>query len=54
MGKQGGEMAVSLVDGNGISDSPPVSPRRTVINFNPYVLRKLGLKPEIGGNRYPE
>ena len=28
MGRQGGEMAASLMDGNGISEIPPESPRK--------------------------
>lgn len=54
MGRQGGEMAASLVAGNGISDIPPASPRKTTVRSNPSVLRRLGLHPDIGGNRNSE
>jgi putative ABC transport system substrate-binding protein len=46
-GKQGGEMAASLIDGNGISDIPPESPRKTTVKSNPSVLRRLDLKPDL-------
>jgi len=54
MGKQGGEMAAALVAGDDISDIPPVSPRRTTVRSNPSVLRRLGLNPDIVGNRNSE
>jgi putative ABC transport system substrate-binding protein len=54
MGRQGGEMAALLVDGSGISDISPASPRKTTVRTNPSVLRRLGLKPELPGNRGPE
>jgi ABC-type uncharacterized transport system substrate-binding protein len=54
MGRQGGEMAASLVAGNGISRIPPESPRKTTVKSNPSVLRRLGLKPDSSGSRNPE
>jgi putative ABC transport system substrate-binding protein len=54
MGRQGGEMASSLVDGGRISDIPPASPRRSHVKSNPSVLRRLGLKPDLAGSRNPE
>lgn len=45
MGKQGGEMAASLMEGNGISDIPPESPRNTTVKSNPSILRRLDLRP---------
>jgi len=47
IGKQGGEMAASMIDGNGISDIPPESPRKTTVTGNPSVLRRLNLKPDL-------
>jgi len=54
MGRQAGEMAAQLVDGNGISEIFPASPRKTLVRVNPPVLRRLGLKPELSGSRGPE
>jgi putative ABC transport system substrate-binding protein len=54
LGKQAGEMVVSLVNGNGISEISPESPRKINVNSNPSVLRRLGLRPEISGNRSSE
>jgi putative ABC transport system substrate-binding protein len=54
LGKQGGEMAASLIAGNGISDIPPESPRKTTIKSNQSVLRRLGLNPDISDNRNSE
>ena len=42
-GRRGGDMAASLLDGENISDCPPVLPRRTVTGSNPVVLRRLGI-----------
>lgn len=47
MGRQGGEMAASLMDGNGISEIPPEVPRKTSVKSNLSVLRRLDLKPEL-------
>jgi putative ABC transport system substrate-binding protein len=54
LGRQGGEMASALVDGNSISDIPPASPRRSHVKSNPSILRRLGLKPDLVGSRNPE
>lgn len=54
MGKQGGKMAASLMEGNGISDIPPESPRKTTLRSNLSVLRRLNLNPELTGNRSAE
>lgn len=54
MGRQGGEMAASLMEGNSISDIPPASPRKTTVKTNPSVLRRLGLKPDTSGSRNQE
>lgn len=47
MGKQGGEMAASLMDGNGISEIPPEAPRKTSVKSNMSVLRRLDLRPDL-------
>jgi putative ABC transport system substrate-binding protein len=47
MGKQGGEMAASLMDGIEISAIPPQSPRKTTIKSNQSVLRRLDLNPGL-------
>lgn len=54
MGKQGGKMAASLMEGDGISDIPPESPRKTTLRSNLSVLRRLNLNPELTGNRSAE
>ena len=54
MGKQGGDMAASLMNGDGISEIPPESPRKTTVNSNPYVLRRLGLRRDLTGSVNPE
>ena len=54
IGKQGGEMAASLMKGEGISEIPPESPRRTSVKSNPSVLRLLNLKPDLSGFRSSE
>jgi putative ABC transport system substrate-binding protein len=54
LGKQAGEMAVSLVNGDRISEIPPESPRKINVNSNPTVLRRLGLRSEIPGGRNSE
>lgn len=54
MGRQAGEMAVSLINGRSISDIPPESPRRTTVRTNPSVLRRLGLRSDLAGIGYPE
>lgn len=54
MGKQGGEMAVSLMDGTGISNVIPESPRKTTVKSNPSVLRRLGLVPDLTYSRDTE
>jgi putative ABC transport system substrate-binding protein len=53
IGRQGGEMAASLVEGDSISDIHPESPRKTIVRTNPSVLRRLGLKPDLAGSRNP-
>ena len=45
MGKQGGDMAVSLMSGVGISRIPSEMPRKTTVRNNPSVLRRLNLNP---------
>ena len=54
MGRQAGEMVVSLMNGGSITDTPPESPRKTTVKTNPSVLRRLGLKPDFTGIRYQE
>ena len=54
MGRQGGEMVESLMGGSSISDIPPASSRKSIIKSNPSVLRRLGLKLDLAGNRSPE
>jgi putative tryptophan/tyrosine transport system substrate-binding protein len=54
MGRQAGEMAAALVEGDSISDIPPAFPRRSTVKSNPSVLRRLGLKPDLPGIRNPE
>lgn len=54
MGRQAGEMAASLVDGDSISDLPPAFPRKTTVKTNSSVLRRLGLNPDMAGSRNPE
>jgi putative ABC transport system substrate-binding protein len=49
MGRQGGEMALSLVNGARITEVPPQPPRKTSVTTNPAVLRKLEIKPDPGG-----
>jgi len=47
IGKQGGKMAASLMDGNVVSNVPPESPRKTTVKSNPSILRRLNLKPDL-------
>lgn len=54
IGKQGGEMAALLMEGKGISGIPPEPPRKTIVKSNLSVLRRLGLKPGLSGDRSPE
>lgn len=54
MGKQGGEMAATLMDGAGIADIPPQAPRKTSVRSSPSVLRRLGLNPELSAARSSE
>jgi putative ABC transport system substrate-binding protein len=54
MGKQGGEMAALLMDGEGVSEIPPESPRKTTVKSNPSVLRRLGIQPDLTGDRNSE
>lgn len=55
MGRQGGEMAARIMEGRGISDIPPESPRRTTVKSNQSVLRRLNLSPEsTSGSRSSE
>jgi putative tryptophan/tyrosine transport system substrate-binding protein len=54
MGRQAGEMAAQLMEGSSIFEIPTASPRKTSIKTNPSVLRHLGLKPELPGNRGTE
>lgn len=54
IGKQGGEMAASLLDGKRISEISPESPRKTTVKSNLSVLRRLGLKPDFGDKRSSE
>lgn len=54
IGKQGGDMAALLMEGKGISGIPPEPPRKTTVKSNLSVLRRLGLKPGLSGDRSPE
>lgn len=45
IGRQGGEMAAALMEGEGISGIPPESPRKTTVKSNLSVLRRLELRP---------
>lgn len=50
IGRQGGKMAASLMDGDRISNMPPQAPRKITIKSNPTVLRRLNLNPEQSGS----
>jgi putative ABC transport system substrate-binding protein len=54
LGRQGGEMIVTLLEGNGISAIPPATPRKTTVKSNLSVLRRLGLKQDSTGSRGAE
>jgi putative tryptophan/tyrosine transport system substrate-binding protein len=54
IGKQGGAMAASLMDGETISEIAPESPRTTTVKSNLSVLRRLELKPNLDGSRSSE
>ncbi len=54
IGKQGGKMAVSLMNGERISDIIPESPRTTTVKGNLSVLRRLELKPNLDDSRSTE
>jgi putative ABC transport system substrate-binding protein len=47
MGKQGGEMATSLLKGAGIAGIASELPRKTTIRSNSSVLHRLELKPDF-------
>jgi putative ABC transport system substrate-binding protein len=51
MGKQGGEMAASFMNGSAISYILPQAPRKTNLKINPSVLRRLNLNHELTGIR---
>lgn len=54
MGKQGGEMAVALMNGSRISSVTPASPRKTTIKTSVSVLRSLGIRLDVSGSRNRE
>jgi putative ABC transport system substrate-binding protein len=54
MGKQAGEMALSLLNGSSITNIPPESPRKTTIVSNPAVLPRFGITPDSIGSRNRE
>lgn len=54
IGKQGGEMAVLLMEGKEIFGIPPEPPRKTTVKRNLPVLRRLGLKSDFSGDRSTE
>lgn len=54
IGKQAGKIATSLMNGTGISDIPPETPRKTTVKSNPSVMRRLGLKLDFSNNRDTE
>ncbi|BCS52002.1 ABC transporter substrate-binding protein [Geobacter sp. SVR] len=47
IGRQAGEMALSILRGSDIAELPPGLPRRTTLKSNGSVLRHLDISPEI-------
>lgn len=46
IGRQGGEMALALINGAAISEIPAQTPRKTTIRSNPSILRRFGIAPD--------
>lgn len=47
IGRQGGEMFNSMLDGEAADVIPPAMPRKSRVKTNPSVLRRIGISPEL-------